>query len=141
MDEAFDGADVVYPKSWAPAEVMRERTALLRAGQASRLADLEREALAENARFKRWECDERLMRRTRDGRALYMHCLPADVTDVTCAAGEVSRDVFERARLATYREAAYKPYVIAAMILLTRLQDPAGALLGLVDASVQRVRA
>ena len=141
MDEAFDGADVVYPKSWAPAEVMRERTALLRAGQASRLADLEREALAENARFKRWECDERLMRRTRDGRALYMHCLPADITDVTCAAGEVSRDVFERARLATYREAAYKPYVIAAMILLTRLQDPAGALLGLVDASVQRVRA
>jgi len=141
MEEAFDGAAVVYPKSWAPAEVMRERTALLRAGQASRLAELEREALAENARFKRWECDERMMRRTRDGKALYLHCLPADVTDVTCAAGEVSREVFERARLATYREAAYKPYVIAAMILLTRAQDPAGALLGLVDRAVPRSRA
>ena len=140
-EEAFDGAAVVYPKSWAPAEVMRERTALLRAGQASRLAELEREALAENARFKRWECDERMMRRTRDGKALYLHCLPADVTDVTCAAGEVSREVFERARLATYREAAYKPYVIAAMILLTRAQDPAGALLGLVDRAVPRSRA
>ena len=81
------------------------------------------------------------MRRTRDGKALYLHCLPADITDVTCAAGEVSREVFERARLATYREAAYKPYVIAAMILLTRVQDPAGALLGLVDRAVPRSRA
>ena len=28
-----------------------------------------------------------------------MHCLPADVTGVSCARGEVSRAVFERARL------------------------------------------
>jgi knotted carbamoyltransferase YgeW len=138
MDEAFDGADVVYPKSWAPAVTMHERTALIRAGQASRLADLEREALASNARHKRWECNESMMRRTRGGDALYMHCLPADVTDVSCAAGEVSRGVFERARLATYREAAYKPFVIAAMILATRVQDPAGALSSLLDRAIPR---
>lgn len=132
METAFEGADVVYPKSWAPAHVMRERTRLLRGGQRDGLAGLEREALANNARFKAWECDEARMRLTRDGRALYMHCLPADVTGVNCGQGEVAKDVFERARFDTYREAGYKPFVIAAMILGTRFARPAEALTGLV---------
>jgi len=138
MEEAFDQADVVYPKSWAPAAIMQERTALLRAGQSSRLADLEQEALANNARHRHWECNEAMMRRTRVGRALYLHCLPADITDVSCAAGEVSRSVFERARLDTYREASYKPFVIAAMILAARVPDPAGALLRMLDRATPR---
>jgi N-acetylornithine carbamoyltransferase len=128
MDAAFEGADIVYPKSWAPADVMRARTRLLRAGERDRLADLERSALANNARFRTWECDEARMRLTRGGRALYMHCLPADVTGVNCQAGEVSKDVFERARFDTYREAGYKPFVIAAMILGARLERPADVL-------------
>jgi knotted carbamoyltransferase YgeW len=128
MDEAFRGADIVYPKSWAPARVMHERTRILRAGETARLADLEREALANNARFKNWECTDELMKLTRDGRALYMHCLPADVTGVSCKAGEVSAAVFERYRLQTYSEAGHKPFIIAAMILATRFADPAGVL-------------
>lgn len=128
MEEAFRDADVVYPKSWAPAHVMRERTRLLRGGEQAKLADLEREALANNARFKQWECDDRLMQLTRGGRAVYMHCLPADVSGVSCEAGEVSASVFERYRLDTYREAGHKPFVIAAMILATRFEDPAGVL-------------
>jgi knotted carbamoyltransferase YgeW len=128
MEEAFAGADIVYPKSWAPMAVMRERTRLLRARETSALAALEREALATNARHRGWECDEAKMALTRGGAAHYLHCLPADVTDVSCAAGEVSRSVFERARLDTYREASHKPFVIAAMILATRVADPAGAL-------------
>lgn len=128
MDEAFENADIVYPKSWAPYEVMKQRTALLRGGRAKELDALERECLANNAHFKSWECTERNMALTRDGKALYMHCLPADISDVSCEAGEVSASVFDRYRLATYREAGHKPYVIAAMILLTRFQDPAGLL-------------
>lgn len=133
MEEAFAGADVVYPKSWAPAAVMRQRTALLRAGRSGELAELEREALETNARFRQWECTEAMMQRTRGGKALYMHCLPADVTGVSCASGEVSQTVFERARLDTYREASWKPFVVAAMIVATRAADPASALLGLLD--------
>ncbi len=57
-----------------------------------------------------------------------MHCLPADVTGVSCEAGEVSAAVFERYRLQTYREAGHKPFVIAAMILATRFADPAAVL-------------
>jgi knotted carbamoyltransferase YgeW len=138
MEEAFAGADVVYPKSWAPMAVMRERPKLLRAGDRAALAELEREALASNARHRDWECDERRMALTRGAAAHYLHCLPADVTDVSCAAGEVSRSVFERARLDTYREASHKPFVIAAMILATRFADPAGALAAALERAEPR---
>jgi knotted carbamoyltransferase YgeW len=140
MEEAFAGADVVYPKSWAPMAVMRERPRLLREGDRAALAELERAALASNARHRDWECDEKKMALTRDGAAHYLHCLPADVTDVSCAAGEVSRAVFERARLDTYREASHKPFVIAAMILATRCADPAGALAAAVERGTPRRR-
>jgi len=140
MEEAFAGADIVYPKSWAPMAVMRERPKLLRAGDRAALAELEREALANNARHRDWECDDRRMALTRGGAAHYLHCLPADVTDVSCAAGEVSRSVFERARLDTYREAGHKPFVIAAMILATRFEDPAAALAAAVERARPRRR-
>ena len=124
MAAAFENADVVYPKSWAPAAVMRERTRILRAGEKHALQDLEREALATNAKHKDWECNDAMMRVTKGGDARYMHCLPADVSDVSCAAGEVSKAVFEKARVDTYREAGHKPFIVAALILLTRFADP-----------------
>jgi knotted carbamoyltransferase YgeW len=141
MADAFEGADIVYPKSWAPADVMRRRTELLRGGQAGQLAELEREALATNARYRDWECNDAMMARTRDGKALYMHCLPADISGVSCQSGEVSAGVFERARLGTYREASYKPFVIAAMILATRLERPAASLRRLAERAAPRVLA
>ncbi|MEK7866038.1 MAG: knotted carbamoyltransferase YgeW [Planctomycetota bacterium] len=138
MGEAFEGADAVYPKSWAPLAVMRQRTKLLRAGEREKLAALEKECLAQNATHKDWEANDDMMRRTRSGKALYMHCLPADVSGVSCKEGEVSASVFERARLDTYREAGYKPYVIASMILATRFADPAGVLLKCLDTAAPR---
>jgi knotted carbamoyltransferase YgeW len=128
MRDAFKDADVVYPKSWAPFSVMQRRTDLLRAGEKKALEALEREALDNNARHRDWECTEELMKVTRGGKALYMHCLPADVSGVSCEAGEVSASVFDRYRFDTYREASYKPFIIAAMILATRFRDPAGTL-------------
>jgi len=123
MEEAFRGADVVYPKSWAPYAVMQRRTPLLRKGDRDGLRALEKECLENNARFKAWECDEAKMALTRAGSALYMHCLPADISGVSCAEGEVAASVFERYRLATYRQASFKPFVIAAMILMARVKD------------------
>ena len=57
-----------------------------------------------------------------------MHCLPADITDVSCGQGEVSAEVFEQYRIPTYQEASYKPFVIAAMIFLARIKDPGAKL-------------
>jgi knotted carbamoyltransferase YgeW len=138
MEEAFKGADIVYPKSWAPFDVMRRRVPLLHAGDQAGLKELEKQCLANNAKFKDWECDEAKMKLTREGKALYMHCLPADITGVSCEAGEVAASVFDRYRDDTYREASYKPYVIAAMILLGRSKDPAAALAGLLKRGRER---
>jgi knotted carbamoyltransferase YgeW len=134
MEDAFKDADVVYPKSWAPYEVMLQRTPLLKKGDKDGLKQLEKECLANNAKHKHWECDEKKMNLTRGGDALYMHCLPADISGVSCQQGEVSKGVFEKYRLATYREAGYKPFVIAAMILMARIKDPAARLKQLIAA-------
>ncbi|MEE9211765.1 MAG: knotted carbamoyltransferase YgeW [Phycisphaeraceae bacterium] len=125
MEEAFRDADIVYPKSWAPYQIMQRRTELLRAGDTNKLDDLEQQCLADNAEHKEWECTNKMMSLTRQGKALYMHCLPADISGASCESGEVSADVFEHYRLETYREASHKPFIIAAMILLTRFEQPA----------------
>ncbi len=124
MAHAFEGADIVYPKSWAPFAAMQQRTELYSAGEADSMAYLERQLLEQNANFKDWECTEQLMSTTKDGKALYMHCLPADITGVSCGHGEVAASVFDRYRTPLYHEASYKPYVIAAMILQARAQNP-----------------
>lgn len=128
MDNAFTNADVVYPKSWAPYQVMQRRTELLKVNDKQGLTNLEKECLANNAQYKNWECDQKKMQLTKGGKALYMHCLPADISGVSCQQGEVSKEVFEKYRLATYAEAGYKPFVIAALIVLTRIQNPAAKL-------------
>ena len=133
MEEAFRDADVVYPKSWAPYGVMQRRTPLLQKGDRDGLKALEKECLANNAKYKNWECDEKKMKLTKGGNALYMHCLPADISGVNCAQGEVSKGVFEKYRIATYREAGYKPFVIAAMIFLARVPSPLAALRKLIQ--------
>jgi ornithine carbamoyltransferase len=139
MDEAFKDADIVYPKSWAPFHVMQKRTDLLRKKDHDGLKDLEKQCLANNAKFKNWECTEDKMKLTKNGRALYMHCLPADITNVSCAAGEVQDTVFDRYRVETYKEAGFKPYIIASMIMLTRFQNPAAMLHGLMKRDKKRV--
>ncbi|MDQ7780776.1 MAG: knotted carbamoyltransferase YgeW [Planctomycetota bacterium] len=128
MEEAFKGADVVYPKSWAPYGVMQRRTKLLKEGNKPGLVELEKECLANNAKYRSWECNEEKMKLTKKGEALYMHCLPADISGVSCAQGEVSKGVFEKYRIETYREAGNKPFVIAAMMLLSRFVDPVTAI-------------
>ncbi len=138
MDEAFVGADIVYPKSWAPYDVMQKRVPLLHSGDQAGLKDLEKACLANNAKFKDWECTEEKMKLTAGGKALYMHCLPADITDVSCAAGEVAASVFDRYRDDTYREASYKPYIIAAMIALGKLENPAATLNRLLERGATR---
>ncbi len=138
MDEAFADADIVYPKSWAPYHVMGQRTELLRAKDQAGLKELEKACLAENAQFKDWTCTEEKMKRTKDGKALYMHCLPADITDVSCEEGEVDASVFERYRLDTYKEAGAKPFIIAAMILTSRAKDPVQLLKQMAERGTPR---
>lgn len=139
MEEAFKDADIVYPKSWAPFAVMEERTQLVEDGNFDELEALEKRCLDQNAQYKDWECTEELMAKTKDGKALYMHCLPADITGVSCEEGEVAASVFDRYRVPLYKEASYKPYIIAAMIYLSKFDDPAGKLLEILESAEKRI--
>ncbi len=139
MEEAFADADIVYPKSWAPYSVMQQRTELLKVKNTDGLKDLEKKCLAQNANFKNWECDEEKMKLTKNGEALYMHCLPADISGVSCERGEVSESVFEKYRIDTYKEAGYKPYIIAAMMVANKFEDPGLILKKLFEKGTKRV--
>ncbi len=139
MDDAMKDAHIVYPKSWAPYHIMEERTRLLKAADKQGLSKLETECLANNAKHQDWEYDDRKMGLTHNGNALYMHCLPADISGVSCEKGEVQAHTFEKYRLQTYMEAGYKPYVIAAMMLCQRFANPELLLKNLVNHNQKRV--
>ena len=86
-----------------------------------------------------WQCTEELMKTTKDGKALYLHCLPADITGVSTEVGEVDASVFERYRIPLYKEASYKPYIIAAMIFMQKIKNPAAKLEELWAAEAARL--
>ena len=138
MADAFRDADVVYPKSWAPFKAMEERTELYGRGDMEGIRALEKRLLAQNAAHKDWTCSEALMRTTRGGKALYLHCLPADITGLSCAEGEVDNSVFDRYIVPLYKQASYKPYIIAAMIFLAQVKDPVRALMAMDEGKEQR---
>ncbi|MDR0519335.1 MAG: knotted carbamoyltransferase YgeW [Clostridiales Family XIII bacterium] len=138
MSDAFEGADIVYPKSWAPFKAMEKRTKLYGDGDMDGIDALEKDLLAQNAEHKQWECTEALMKKTNGGEALYMHCLPADISGVSCSEGEVEASVFDRYRVPLYKQASHKPYIIAAMIFLSKIKDPCGKIDELIARGIPR---
>ncbi len=117
MDDAFENADAVYPKSWGPYDLLLERVEAHHARDAARMADIERRALARNAGHRDWICDERRMALTRGGEGLYLHCLPADIGE------EVTPGVMQHHRLDVARQAHKKLYVIMALLAVAKVPD------------------
>ncbi|MBI2215156.1 MAG: knotted carbamoyltransferase YgeW [Acidobacteria bacterium] len=124
MDAAFEGADVVYPKSWGPYDLMLERVEANRKKDAETMKSIEKRALERNAMNTSWICDERRMGMTREGKALYMHCLPADI------GAEVSPGVMEQFRHDLAREANKKVYAIMALLSAAKGRGLKAALAG-----------
>jgi ornithine carbamoyltransferase len=96
MDSGFEGAHVVYPKSWG----------------AEHLFGKEDEALALNARYRDWICDSRRMKLAND-EAVYMHCLPAD------RGNEVTDEVIDGEQSVVFREAENRLHTGKALLALT----------------------
>jgi len=117
MDEAFRGADIVYPKSWGAHDLMLERVSANAAGDTAELAAVEKRALARNAEHTDWICNEDRMSLTAAGEALYLHCLPADI------GAEVSPGVMDKFKVDVAREANYKVYVIMALLAGAKVPD------------------
>ncbi|AWI06197.1 knotted carbamoyltransferase YgeW [Clostridium drakei] len=141
MKEAFENADIVYPKSWAPFAAMEKRTELYGEGKFDEIKVLEKELLNQNANYKDWECTEEMMKLTKNSKALYMHCLPADITGVSCKQGEVAASVFDRYREELYKQAGYKPYIVASMIFLSKVKDPIKTFTEIIEAKPLRFSA
>ncbi|HUN80806.1 MAG TPA: ornithine carbamoyltransferase, partial [Phycisphaerae bacterium] len=74
MDEAFRNADIVYPKSWGPYDLMLNRRD---AKSDADMKTIEEQMLSMNALYKSWICNAGRMKLARHS-AIYMHCLPAD---------------------------------------------------------------
>ena len=72
------------------------------------------------------------------GKALYLHCLPADITGLSCPEGEVDNSVFDRYIVPLYKQASYKPYIIAAMMFLAQVKDPVRALMEMDKSGEER---
>lgn len=96
MDEAFVGADIVYPKSWGPLVAVKDST---------HMSETIR-------RYASWICDERRMALAKSD-ALYMHCLPAD------RGIEVTDAVIDGPQSVVYDQAENRMHVQNALMALT----------------------
>lgn len=96
MDEAFAGADIVYPKSWGPLVAVKDPAQLTETIR----------------RYESWICDERRMALAKSD-AIYMHCLPAD------RGIEVTDAVIDGPQSVVYDQAENRMHVQNAIMALT----------------------
>jgi len=100
MEEVFDNADVVYPKSWGPLVTTPDQ----------------KEGKKIISQYKDWICDEKKMKLTKKD-AIYMHCLPAD------RGVEVTDEVIDGHQSVVYQQAENRLHVQKAILALTMGKD------------------
>jgi ornithine carbamoyltransferase len=96
MAEAFEDADVVYPKSWGRLDAFGP----------------ESKALAESGAYSDWICDARMLALASPD-VLYMHCLPAD------RGREVTDEVIDGPHSVVFDEAENRMHTAKALLALT----------------------
>jgi N-acetylornithine carbamoyltransferase len=96
FDAGFEGADIVYPKSWG----------------ASLTTTDDAESAAIGQQYTDWICDERRMELAAE-HAIYMHCLPAD------RGIEVADAVIDGPHSRVYDEAENRMHAQKAVMALT----------------------
>ena len=96
MDESFEGADIVYPKSWGP---------LLTTVYPKECTNIA-------SKYRTWICDSHRMNLAKKN-AIYMHCLPAD------RGYEVTDEVIDGNQSAVYQQAENRLHVQKAVLALT----------------------
>lgn len=138
MEEAFADADIVVPINWAPFSFLEKRTELSAANLGTYIDLLEHELRENNKEFIDWEVTEEMMEKTKDGKALLMHDIPVDVTDITCIRGEMTAQVYNANLTGLLSEAGMRPYVIAAMIILAKSEDPKAAFKTIAERATGR---
>ena len=64
--------------------------------------------------------------------------ITADISGLSCPEGEVDNSVFDRYLVPLYKQASFKPYIIAAMIFLAKVKDPQTTLKALEERGIAR---
>ncbi|MBK8269180.1 MAG: ornithine carbamoyltransferase [Planctomycetes bacterium] len=114
MDDAFKNADIVYPKSWGPYDLMLQRRD---ARSDAQMKQIEEQMLSMNARYKPWICNSERMQRARKT-AIYMHCLPADRN------AEVTNEVIDGPQSVVFQEAENRLHTAKAIMASTMRERP-----------------
>jgi N-acetylornithine carbamoyltransferase len=96
MEDAFENADIVYPKSWGIEELFNNPD----------------ESLEIAKKYKHWICDQAKLELS-NKRAIYMHCLPAD------RGYEVSDEVIDGAHSVVYQQAENRLHTAKSIMALT----------------------
>jgi len=102
MEEAFEGADVVYPKAWTPREA-------LVGPWNSRTAPDKELANTISSKHRDWICDQAKMDLC-NSKAIYMHCLPAD------RGQEVTDEVIDGKQSVVFDEAGNRMHAQKALL-------------------------
>jgi len=102
MEDAFDNADIVIPKSWGCLDTMGARP---------------QESLELAKKYQHWICDQARMSLTRSG-SLYMHPLPAD------RGYEVTDEVIDGPNSAVFDEAENRLHTAKAIMAATMSDKP-----------------
>ncbi len=108
MKEAFNGADVVYPKAWSPKNYFPPHSGSLDKAGATTYQD----------KFKDWICNQEMMDLTNKGK--YMHCGPAD------RGQEVTDEVIDSKRYSLYFEQAENRLHAQKAVMAMVMGDRAG---------------
>lgn len=124
MEEALSGADFVCPVSFAPYSFLEEKTEIYAGTKDTAPEILEMELREQNAALTDWEYTESGEELTKNGKAMLFHPLPADVTDLSCVRGEMTAQIYHAHAKDLFSAAENRPYIIAALILLSRCEDP-----------------
>lgn len=104
MEEAFEGADVVYPKAWCPVD-------MLSFPEEGKVSNPEKAAQMME-KNKSWICDQKKMSLAAKD-AYYMHCLPAD------RGMEVTNEVIDGPQSIVFDEAENRMHSIKAILAMT----------------------
>ncbi|MHB1404573.1 MAG: ornithine carbamoyltransferase [Desulfitobacteriaceae bacterium] len=99
MEAAFEGADIVYPKSWGPIMFTED----------------EQEGLSIIEKYPQWVVNSKKMALTKE-ESIYMHCMPAD-RDV-----EVTSEVMDGPHSVIIDEAENRLHIQKALMALTMMR-------------------
>ena len=99
---------------------------------------LEQKLLTQNAQYKSWTCSEEMMKRTKNGSACISTACPPTSTTSPAWTARWRPACLYRYRDPLYKEASFKPYIIAAMIFLAKVNGSPGTLNGLEERGLAR---